>query len=126
MGVSKSRSQARPRLTWECVSAPAWQECKGIVQVLYVQKAGVEGTYTGQTEHEGLELMVNPAWVSIRNLMWAGRRDLLTAPEVERAKTTGGKRHWAGLGETFLRQKSQNSTTVHTVLSISNFSSGSF
>ena len=96
------------------------------MQVLYVQKAGVEGTYTGQTEHEGLELMVNPAWVSIRNLMWAGRRDLLTAPEVERAKTTGGKRHWAGLGETFLRQKSQNSTTVHTVLSISNFSSGSF
>ena len=44
------------------------------MQVLYVQKAGVEGTYTGQTEHEGLELMVNPAWVSIRNLMWAGRR----------------------------------------------------
>ena len=48
------------------------------MQVLYVQKAGVEGTYTGQTEHEGLELMVNPAWVSIRNLMWAGRRDLIT------------------------------------------------
>ena len=72
----------------------------------------------GWTEHEGLELMVNLDWVSIRDPMWARRRDLLTAPKVERGKTTGSKPHWAGLGETFLRQKSQNSTTVHTVLSI--------
>ena len=96
MGVSKSGSQARPRLTWECVSAPAWQECKGIVQVLYVQKGGVEGTYMRQTEHEGLELTVNLGWVRVRDLMRAGRRGLLTATE-ERAKTAGDERHWMGL-----------------------------
>ena len=88
------------------------------VYALYVHKGGVEGMCMGWTEREGLELMVNPDWVSIRDPMWARRRDLLTAPEVERGKTTGSKPHWAGLGETFLRQKSQNSTTVHTVLSI--------
>ena len=110
MGVSKSRSQARPRLTWECVSVPAWQCCLYVlyVYVLYVQKGGVEGMCMGWTEHEGLELMVNLDWVSIRDPMWARRRDLLTAPKVERGKTTGSKPHWAGLGETFLRQKSQN------------------